>query len=213
MVLNSLKTTFPLALITLFLFLNITSQCVQQTFRLLWGIFWTLQFTFRWEKEIMNWSCDVPVDLFILGVSAIIGGSHREQHDVTSGGLLEGQGDGDASTLASQVRLHTKDYGKWEEQSIRVGMKCNKNFSSLSITSKTCPLCYLDLSFICVFMVWDRLLLPLFPNFNRHKSWQWCLWITQHNQDIVSGKKCFEHHKRNSFSLHCRIVEASAGVF
>lgn len=64
--------------------------------------------------------CDIPVELFILGVSSIIRGPYREQHDVTSRGLLEGQGDRDASALTSQVRLHTKDYGerKWEEQPI-----------------------------------------------------------------------------------------------
>lgn len=49
-------------------------------------------------------------------MSAIVGGSNGEQHDVTPCGLLEGQSDGDASTLASQVRLHAKDFGTAKEQ-------------------------------------------------------------------------------------------------
>lgn len=50
-----------------------------------------------------------PVELFILGVGSIIGGSNRKQHDVASCGLLEGQSDGDASTFTGQVRFHTED--------------------------------------------------------------------------------------------------------
>lgn len=66
----------------------------------------------------------IPVELFILGVSSIIRGTYREQHDVTPCGLLEGQGDGDASTLTGQVRLHAKNCAaarrrrRCEEQSI-----------------------------------------------------------------------------------------------
>lgn len=55
--------------------------------------------------------CDVPVDFLILGVSSIIRGSNRKQHDVTPRGLLEGQGNRDASSLTSKVGLHTKDCG------------------------------------------------------------------------------------------------------
>lgn len=64
-----------------------------------------------------------PVQLFILGVCSVIRGAYWEQHDITSRGFLECQGDWDASTLSSQVGLHTKNCNTVEqvkEDSIKV---------------------------------------------------------------------------------------------
>ena len=47
------------------------------------------------------------VNLLVLGVSSIVGGSHGQEDDILAGGLLEGQGDGDTAPLPGQVRLHT----------------------------------------------------------------------------------------------------------
>lgn len=118
-----------------------------------WCSFQWQTFQLQWESffETPSYLNHTPVKLFILGVSSIIRGSDREKHDVTSCGLLEGQGDGDASTLTGQVRLHTKHCGgakrrrQCEKQSIwwwiqnlkNINNKCNKKtnlFSSLCIT-------------------------------------------------------------------------------
>lgn len=54
----------------------------------------------------------IPVYLFVLWVSSVIRGSDWEQHDVTPRGFLERQGDGDATSLSSQVRLHAINWAR-----------------------------------------------------------------------------------------------------
>lgn len=93
-------------MIIVFLSLNTALKCVDSV-----AYFSDKLFSFT-EKVLFFYLSNTPVNLFILGVSSIIGGSDREEHDITSCGLLEGQGDGDASTLTGQVRLHAKNYGR-----------------------------------------------------------------------------------------------------
>ena len=49
------------------------------------------------------------VELLVDGVGTVGGATHGKEKDVLASGLLEGQGDGDGTTLASEVGLHTPD--------------------------------------------------------------------------------------------------------
>lgn len=76
--------------------------------------------------------CDLPVELLVLGVSSIIGRSHGEQHDVTSCGLLEGQGDGDAPTLTGQVGLHAENCSTATRTRVRSTCQITKEKDNIS---------------------------------------------------------------------------------
>lgn len=57
-----------------------------------------------------------PVELLVLGMRAIIGRPHGQQHDVLACGLLKSQSHGNTAAFPGQVRLNAKHWGRREQK-------------------------------------------------------------------------------------------------